>query len=123
MAGRTILVVEDDPVVQRLIEVNFSMEGWAVVTANDGLAGLAAIRAERPDCILSDIMMPKMTGLELLALVLDDPDLAAIPVILLSAKAQSPDVQAGLDAGAADYVTKPFEPMDLLERVEKVLAD
>ena len=120
---RTVLVVDDDPVILRLLEVNFEMEGFAVRMAADGVEGLDAARAERPDVIVSDVMMPRMTGLELVDQLKADEATASIPVILLSAKAQTADVRAGLDAGADDYVTKPFEPLDLVERVLKLLPD
>jgi len=118
---RTVLVIDDDPVILRLLEVNFEMEGFDVRMAGDGVEGLDAARAEPPDVIVSDVMMPRMSGLELLAGLKADDLTAAIPVILLSAKAQASDVRAGLDAGADDYVTKPFEPLDLVDRVLKLL--
>ena len=117
----TVLLVDDDPVILRLLEVNFEMEGFAVRTAGDGQEGLEVARAEQPDVIVSDVMMPRMNGLELAASIKADPATAAIPVLLLSAKAQATDIRAGLEAGADDYVTKPFEPNDLVERVIKLL--
>jgi DNA-binding response OmpR family regulator len=118
----TVLVVEDDPVILQLLEVNFELEGFSVVTAKDGFEGLTQAKEGRPDVIVTDIMMPRRSGLEMLADLKADGALAEIPVILLSAKAQTADVRAGLEAGAADYITKPFEPLDLLERVQRVLA-
>jgi DNA-binding response OmpR family regulator len=118
---RTVLVVDDDPVILRLLEVNFEMEGFTVRMASDGQEGLDSAQAERPDIIVSDVMMPKLSGLELVAGIKADPSTASIPVILLSAKAQAADIQAGLDAGADDYVTKPFEPLELVDRVLKLL--
>jgi CheY-like chemotaxis protein len=73
--------------------------------------------------VVSDVMMPRMNGLELAAGLRADPSTSSIPIILLSAKAQASDVRAGLDAGADDYVTKPFEPVDLVERVVKLLPN
>ena len=119
--GRTVLVVDDDPVILRLLEVNFEMEGFLVRMANDGVEGLESARADAPDIIVSDVMMPRMNGLELVTTLKADPVTALIPVILLSAKAQASDIRAGLDAGADDYVTKPFEPLDLVDRVNKLL--
>jgi len=116
-----VLVVDDDPVIIRLLEVNFEMEGFAVRIAADGQEGLDAARAERPDVIVSDVMMPKLSGIELVTALRGDPVTASIPVILLSAKAQASDIRAGLAAGADDYVTKPFEPLDLVDRVLKLL--
>jgi DNA-binding response OmpR family regulator len=118
---RTVLVVDDDPVILRLLEVNFEMEGFLVRMAGDGQEGLAAALAEQPDIVVSDVMMPRMTGLEMVASLKADGATAAIPVILLSAKAQASDIRAGIDAGADDYVTKPFEPLELVERVIKLL--
>ena len=112
-----VLVVDDDPVIQRLLQVNFEMEGWQVVIADDGVAGLAAARAEMPDAILLDVMMPKKDGLTVAAELKADPETAGIPVVLLSAKAQAGDLGAGLDAGADEYITKPFDPLELLDRV------
>jgi DNA-binding response OmpR family regulator len=120
--NHTVLVVEDDPVILELLSLNFSMEGFEVRTAPDGEVALAEVAAQHPDVIVMDIMMPKVTGLEAVARLKADDATAGIPIILLSAKAQSSDVQAGLDAGADDYVTKPFEPSDLVDRVERLLA-
>ena len=116
-----MLVVDDDPVIVRLLQVNFEMEGFDVLCATDGAEGLAAAQAELPDVIVSDVMMPNLNGMELVAALRSDETTKAIPVILLSAKAQASDVRAGLDAGADDYVTKPFEPLDLVDRVLKLL--
>jgi DNA-binding response OmpR family regulator len=118
----TVLLVEDDPVILRLLEVNFELEGFDVVLARDGQEGIDQARASKPDLVISDIMMPNVSGLELVQTLKADPDTAGIPIILLSAKAQSADLKAGLDAGADDYVTKPFEPLDLVDRVQALLA-
>jgi two-component system alkaline phosphatase synthesis response regulator PhoP len=118
----TVLVVDDDPVIQKLLQVNFEMEGYDVVIAGDGEEGLALAREERPDIVLLDVMMPKMNGLDVAAAMREDDVTKAIPIIMLSAKAQASDVQAGLDLGVDDYVTKPFDPLELLERVAALLA-
>ena len=117
-----VLVVDDDPVIVRLLEVNFEMEGFSVVSAVDGMDGVEKARSEQPDIIVSDVMMPKLNGLELCVAIKTDDTTKAIPVVLLSAKAQVTDIRAGLDAGADDYLTKPFEPLDLIDRVNKLLA-
>lgn len=122
VAGLRILVVDDDPVILRLLQVNFEMEGHAVLTAADGAEGLARIREARPDVVVADIMMPNVDGLELLARVRADDTLADLPVVLLSAKAQTYEVDQGLAAGADDYVTKPFDPLELVERVQAAVA-
>jgi DNA-binding response OmpR family regulator len=118
----SVLVVDDDPVILRLLQVNFELEGISVATAVDGEEGLKMVQSDPPDLVISDIMMPKVNGLELLAALRSAPDTAAMPIILLSAKAQVADVQRGLELGADDYVTKPFDPLELIDRVYKVLA-
>jgi DNA-binding response OmpR family regulator len=118
----SVLVVDDDPVIVRLLQVNFELEGIHVTVAVDGEEGLQLAKANPPDVIISDIMMPKLNGLELLAALRAVPALAGIPIILLSAKAQAADVQRGMELGADDYVTKPFDPLELIDRVYKVLA-
>ena len=118
----SVLVVDDDPVILRLLQVNFELEGISVATAVDGEEGLKMLHSDPPDLVISDIMMPKVNGLELLAALRSSPDTASLPVILLSAKAQVADVQRGLELGADDYITKPFDPLELIDRVYKVLA-
>jgi DNA-binding response OmpR family regulator len=117
----TILVVDDDPVILQLLQVNFEMEGFTVITAADGQQGVDRTRADRPDVVVSDVMMPRMSGIELVAELKGDPATSGIPILLLTAKAQQTDIGAGMDAGADDYVTKPFEPLDLVDRVNRLL--
>ena len=121
MSAPTLLVVEDDPVILRLLEVNFELEGFEVLLAHDGAQGLALARSEHPAMVITDIMMPRMSGIELVQALKADPATASIPIILLSAKAQTSDLKAGMDSGADDYVTKPFEPLDLVDRVNALL--
>jgi DNA-binding response OmpR family regulator len=121
MPGGTVLVVDDDPVIQKLLQVNFELEGYKVLTASDGIEGLERARAELPDAIILDIMMPRMNGLEVARALKASDDTRDIPVLLLSAKAQASDVAQGMEIGADDYVTKPFDPAELLERVGDLL--
>ena len=121
MPDSTVLVVDDDPVILKLLEVNFEMEGFTVLVARDGEEGIEVARSNQPDLVVSDIMMPKKSGLELVVALKSDASTSDIPIILLSAKAQNADVRTGLDAGADDYVTKPFEPLDLVDRVNRLL--
>jgi DNA-binding response OmpR family regulator len=121
MPDLTVLVVDDDPVIVRLLQVNFEMEGFTVLTAGDGEEGLTKAREAHPDVMVCDIMMPKVNGLEVVERLRADPATKNMPVILLSAKAQSSEVQKGLDVGADDYVTKPFDPLELIDRVNAVL--
>ena len=117
-----VLVIDDDPVIVELLRVNFEIEGFDVVVAADGPEGLARAASTKPDVILSDIMMPRMDGLEVVTKLKTGASTRHIPVILLSAKAQNAEVQQGLDAGADDYVTKPFDPLELIDRVNAVMA-
>ena len=121
MAAPVVLVVEDDPTVLQLLEVNFEMEGFTVLRAVDGADGLEQARQGAPDIIVSDVMMPNMSGVEMVSALKADEATASIPIILLSAKAQSADIRQGLEAGADEYVTKPFEPRDLIDRVSALL--
>jgi two-component system response regulator MtrA len=122
MPPTVVLVVDDDPVILKLLTVNFELEGYEVLTATQGAEAVDVAREHRPHVVVSDIMMPVMSGIDLVTTMKADAELAAIPVILLSAKAQAADIRAGLEAGADDYVTKPFEPLDLVSRVEAALG-
>ena len=122
MPPPTVLVVEDDPVILRLLEVNFQLEGFTVLLAHDGAEGIDLARVHKPDLVISDIMMPRTSGLELVAALKGEPDTKGIPIILLSAKAQTSDLKSGMDSGADDYITKPFEPLDLVDRVNALLS-
>lgn len=120
--AKRILITDDDPVIIELLQVNLEMEGYDVVTAANGLEAVAQAVSERPDLIILDIMMPKMDGWSARAELLKSPDTAGIPVIFLSARAQQADLRKGYEAGVAEYVTKPFEPVELLSIIERVLA-
>jgi DNA-binding response OmpR family regulator len=117
----TVLVVEDDPVIIDLLTLTLELEGWTVLRAKDAVNALDVARAEVPDVVVSDVMMPGRSGLDLVADLAADGATAAVPVILLSARALAAEVAEGLSAGAVDYVTKPFDPDDLVERIRKVL--
>jgi DNA-binding response OmpR family regulator len=120
MAPSTVLVVDDDPVIVKLLQVNFEMEGYDVITAGDGQEGLDRARADRPDAIVLDVMMPKLNGLQVAEMLKADEATRSIPIILLSAKAQSTDIAAGKEI-ADEYMTKPFDPLELLDRVADLL--
>lgn len=121
VTGATVLVVDDDPVIQRLLRVNFEMEGYGVLIAGSGADGVAQARSAHPDIVILDVMMPGMDGLEVATALKADPATAAIPVLLLSAKAQEVDIRAGDSTGAEAYVTKPFDPLELLELVARLI--
>ena len=117
-----VLVVDDDPVIRRLLELNLELDGHQVSSQPDGRAGLDAIVADPPDVVLLDVMMPHLDGFEVCAAVRDhdDPLVASTPIILLSAKAQQADLDAGAAVGADSYVTKPFDPLELVAEVERL---
>ncbi len=114
-----ILVAEDDPEIRQALERILSYEGYAVVTVNDGAAALEAISAHEPDAILLDVMMPFVDGISVCRKIRDRGD--KTPVLMLTARHETQDRVAGLDAGADDYVTKPFELDELLARVRALL--
>jgi DNA-binding response OmpR family regulator len=122
MAPATVLVVDDDPVILKLLEVNFEMEGFSVVRAADGAEGLERAREVLPDIVILDVMMPRMTGYEVAKALREDEGTAHIPIIFVTARAQSSDVERGMELGVDDYVTKPFDPLDLIARVNVLLA-
>lgn len=117
-----ILIVDDDDDVCALAAFKLSAIGHEVLVEHEGEGGLAAIRLERPDLVVLDWMMPRMNGLEVCLAVRSDQDIASVPIILLTAKAQEADVQRGFAAGADDYIVKPFSPRELASRVEALLT-
>jgi CheY-like chemotaxis protein len=117
-----IVVCEDDPVILKLLQVSLRDTGHELLTAGDGVAGLALIERERPDAVLTDVTMPRMSGLELAAAIRGRPDLAHIPVVFLSASAQRAQREAGYHHGATAYVTKPFRTAELRDALAWVLA-
>src|SRR5215212_3036774 len=116
-----ILTVDDMPENLEILRMRLETQGYAVVEACDGDEGLAKARELKPDLILLDIMMPKRDGISVVRELKADPELRAIPVILVTAKADTNDVVQGLDAGGDDYLTKPFEHSALLARVRSML--
>ncbi len=121
MARGTILVVDDDPVVVDLLRLDFEIEGYEVLAAADGESALEEARVKGPDVVVLDVVMPGVDGLEVARRLRAGDETGAIPIVLLSAKAQAVDIQAGR-AVADDYITKPFEPIELLDRVAELRA-
>jgi DNA-binding response OmpR family regulator len=121
-----VLVIDDEAPIRLLCRVNLEAEGMEVLEASDGPSGLALARAERPDVILLDVMMPGLDGWGVAEQLTDDDGTQQIPIIFLTARAEFRDRARGLDIGGVDYVTKPFNPIelatlveDLLERIER----
>ncbi len=120
-AGRKVLVIDDEPGIIDIVETNLLGEGFEVVSARDGKEGLEKIRSEKPDLVVLDVMMPEMDGWQVLKEVEKDPDTAGIPVIMLTAKAADEDYIHGLEEGAVEYLTKPFFPQELVNRIKITL--
>jgi DNA-binding response OmpR family regulator len=118
-----VLVVDDDPVIADLVAFRLGRLGLQVSVESDGEAGLAAARQLHPDLVVLDWMMPRMNGLEMCAALRAEADeeLSRTPVLLLTAKAQEPDLERGFAAGATDYIVKPFSPRELATRVTAAL--
>jgi two-component system response regulator MtrA len=117
-----ILVADDDEDIRMLVVMRLQHSGHDVEQVGDGATAVEQCRSGAPDLVVLDLMMPGMNGLDACRTIRADPELARTPVILLTARAQSSDVEAGLAAGADDYITKPFSPRDLAERVDALLA-
>lgn len=118
---RTVLVIDDEPEMLRLLDYNLTRAGYAVLTARDGDSGLAAARRHAPDLIILDVMMPGLDGLEVCKRLRQDPAMASRPVLMLTARAEESDRVLGLELGADDYVVKPFGMRELLARVKALL--
>jgi DNA-binding response OmpR family regulator len=116
------VVVDDDPDIRGVVVYMLERIGFDVHLESDGQAGLKLAIDVRPDVVLLDWMMPGMSGVEVCRSLRAEPDLTSMAVILLTAKAQESDVQRGFDAGADDYIVKPFSPRELINRVQSVLA-
>lgn len=117
----TILVVDDEPDVRTLCRVNLEYEGYKVVEASNGSDAFQRLNERRPDLILLDLMMPQMDGWEVMRRLKEDESTAAIPVILLTARADDDSQLKALDEGVLDYITKPFNPLSLVKFVERIL--
>jgi DNA-binding response OmpR family regulator len=119
---RKVVCVEDEPEMIDLIRLILSRKGFEVIGANGGVQGLEAIRAEKPDVVLLDLMMPEMDGWQVYQQLKADPATAEIPVIVVTAKAQNIDKVLGLHiAKVDDYIPKPFALQELVDRIEAVL--
>lgn len=118
---RCVAVIEDERDLVEVLRYNLEREGFRVVSAMAGADGIELVRAEQPDVILLDLMLPGMDGIEVCSRLRADSATAQIPVIMLTAKDAESDVVLGLGVGADDYVTKPFSPRELVARVKAVL--
>jgi len=120
-AGEQLLVVDDDPFIARLLEIELAAAGYAVRVANDGQQALDMVRRDPPDLVITDVMMPHVDGFELTRLLRHDPSTQGVSVIILTARGLSADKLEGFAIGADDYIVKPFDTPELLARVRGVL--
>jgi len=121
-SGKTILIVEDESDVVDLLTLNLRKTGGFIIsTAADGASGLEKARTEKPAFIILDLMLPKMSGLEVCKILKTDPEARHIPIMMLTAKAEEIDRIVGLEFGADDYVTKPFSPREVILRIQAIM--
>ncbi len=116
-----ILVVDDDEDIAGFVAMNLRMEGFDVVVAHDGAVALDMVRRTSPDLVILDLMMPEVDGVEVTKRLRADAMTSALPIIMLTAKGQTPDKVLGLQAGADDYMVKPFDTLELVVRVRNTL--
>jgi DNA-binding response OmpR family regulator len=116
-----VVIAEDEPDIRELIRFTLEFAGYEVFAGGNGEEGYELTKREKPDLVMMDVRMPKMTGYEACRKIKADPELKHIPVVFLSAKGQDAEIQSGLEAGAEEYLLKPFAPDQLTERVRAVL--
>jgi DNA-binding response OmpR family regulator len=121
-APLTALVVDDDRDIRELVALKLRQAGFDVRTSGDGADALTQLRAAPPDIAVLDVMMPGLSGLDIARQVREDPATARVPIILLTAKSQEFDVEAGFALGVDDYIIKPFSPREFVHRVNAVLS-
>ncbi|WP_028049754.1 response regulator transcription factor [Cellulomonas sp. URHD0024] len=117
-----VLIADDDEDIRDLVAFKLEHLGVDVVTAVDGTDALARVREHRPDLAVLDISMPGLSGIDVCRIIRAEPELSSTRVIMLTARAQENDVEAGFSAGADDYVTKPFSPRELVSRIQTLLT-
>jgi two-component system alkaline phosphatase synthesis response regulator PhoP len=118
---KRILVIEDDKDIVELVRYNLEREDFHVIAARDGVSGLAQVKKSRPDLLLLDLMLPKLSGLEICKEIRRDQSLNRLPILMLTARGEEADRVLGLELGADDYVTKPFSPRELVARIKALL--
>ena len=117
----TVLIVEDDDELREILHAEFELEGLTVLTATDGSEAVTTVRRLKPDLILMDIMMPVMNGIEATEIIKSDEETKHIPIVMLTAAGNKEDIVKGLEAGAIDYITKPFFMPELKARLKAIL--
>jgi len=120
-SGRKILIIEDENDVADLLTLTLRKAGFRISTSPDGASGLQSARDDKPDFVILDLMLPKMSGLEVCRILKSDTTTSHIPILMLTAKAEEIDRIVGLEFGADDYVTKPFSPREVVLRIRAIL--
>ena len=118
---KRVLIIEDDRDIVELVRYNLTQEGFQVTAANDGASGLALVKKTPPDLLLLDLMLPKLSGLEICKAIRREQTLNRLPILMLTARGEESDRIIGLELGADDYVTKPFSPRELAARIKALL--
>lgn len=121
--AKRILAVDDEKHIVRLVQINLEKEGYEVLTASNGRQALEIVASEHPDLIVMDVMMPEMDGFEALEKLKENPETCKIPVVMLTAKAQDSDVFRGWQSGTDLYLTKPFNPQELITFVKRIFQN
>jgi two-component system phosphate regulon response regulator PhoB len=121
MAKAKVLIIEDDAEIQELLSFSLAKEGWTLIAARDGESGLKALSSANPDCVVLDIMLPGIDGLEVLRRIKTEASWKRLPVIMTTARGEETDVVTGLELGADDYVVKPYSPKVLAARIRAAL--
>ena len=120
--AKKILLVDDEPNIVILLEARLKANGYEVLSAGDGLTALEKAKKEKPDLIILDLMLPKMDGYKVCGLLKKDARYAKIPILMFTARAQEEDRRLGEEVGANAYLTKPFEPEVLLDKIQKLIS-
>ncbi len=120
--AKRVLLVDDEPHLLLLIEARLKANGYEVLTANNGQTALEMAKKQSPDLMILDLMLPKMDGYRVCGLLKKDVRYSKIPIILFSARAQQEDVKLGEEVGADAYITKPFEPQNLLAKIKELIS-
>ncbi|MCX5726139.1 MAG: response regulator [Candidatus Saganbacteria bacterium] len=119
--AKKILIIEDHPATVEMIRILLEVEGFEIAVAYNGKSGIEKVSSEKPDLILLDVMMPEISGLDVCRKLKDKEETKKIPVVIVSIKASEENVKAGMEAGANDYIGKPFDPRKLIETINKYI--
>ncbi|MDP7422006.1 MAG: response regulator [bacterium] len=120
---KKILIADDEQTIIMIVKKVLETSGFEVLVAEDGVQALELIFKEKPDLVLADLMMPKMSGYRLIETLRENVETKRLPVIILTAKAWKEDLEKGIRCGADAFITKPFDPFDLVERVKRILEE